>query len=313
MMDGALGRGARGGRGGGRDGDARGGRAGRGRGRGRPLLSEALRGHGALLRDAKGEQFVDELQPRDIVSRAICAQLQADGTEHVWLDATVLEDFDQRFPTIRTALDKVGLDPTTDWLPVAPAAHYCCGGVVADLDGASTLPGLWVAGEVACNGVHGANRLASNSLLDGMVFGPRVVEAIDAGKNTAEATGAMRCVLGGDGVGGRRIDPIPVGTGEPTGSGGASEVERDRFQRMMFADAGVLRDDASLSAAVEDSLDVAHRAVDDVASAELRNLATLGVAVATAARLRTETRGAHTRTDHPEPDPALEVRLVIGG
>ena len=82
---------------------------------------------------------------------------------------------------------------------------------------------------------------------------------------------------------------------------------------MMFADAGVLRDDASLSAAVEDSLDVAHRAVDDVASAELRNLATLGVAVATAARLRTETRGAHTRTDHPEPDPALEVRLVIGG
>ena len=98
----------------------------------RPLLSEALRGHGALLRDAKGEQFVDELHPRDIVSRAICAQLQADGTEHVWLDATVLEDFDQRFPTIRTALDKVGLDPTTDWLPVAPAAHYCCGGVVAD-------------------------------------------------------------------------------------------------------------------------------------------------------------------------------------
>lgn len=279
----------------------------------RPLLSEALRGHGALLRDAKGEQFVDELQPRDIVSRAICAQLQADGTEHVWLDATVLEDFGQRFPTIRMALDKVGLDPTTDWLPVAPAAHYCCGGVVADLDGASTLPGLWVAGEVACNGVHGANRLASNSLLDGMVFGPRVVEAIDAGKNTAEATGAMRCVLGGDGVGGRRIDPIPVDTGEPTGSGGASEVERDRFQRMMFADAGVLRDDASLSAAVEDSLDVAHRAVDDVASAELRNLATLGVAVATAARLRTETRGAHTRTDHPEPDPALEVRLVIGG
>lgn len=279
----------------------------------RPLLSEALRGHGALLRDAKGEQFVDELQPRDIVSRAICAQLQADGTEHVWLDATVLEDFDQRFPTIRTALDKVGLDPTTDWLPVAPAAHYCCGGVVADLDGASTLTGLWVAGEVACNGVHGANRLASNSLLDGMVFGPRVVEAIDAGKDTAEPTGAMRCVLGGGGVAGRHIDPIPVDAGDASGTSGDVATERDRFQRMMFTDAGVLRDDASLSAAVEDALDVAHRSVDDVASAELRNLATLGVAVATAARLRTETRGAHTRTDHPMSDPTLEVRLVIGG
>lgn len=278
----------------------------------RPLLSEALRGHGALLRGAGGERFVDELQPRDIVSRAICAQLQADGAEHVWLDATVLDSFDERFPTIRTALDKVGLDPASDWLPVAPAAHYCCGGVVADLDGASSLPGLWVAGEVACNGVHGANRLASNSLLDGMVFGPRVVEAIDSGKDGPEATGAMRCVLDvPDGVPGRRIDPIPVTTVDVVDDGDDVTAERDRFQRMMFADAGVLRDEQSLARAIDDAVEVASRPVSDVASAELCNLATLGAAVATAALLRTETRGAHTRTDHPETDDDLAVRLVI--
>lgn len=282
----------------------------------RPLLSEALRGHGALLRGANGEQFVDELQPRDIVSRAICAQLQADGSDHVWLDATVLDSFDHRFPTIRTALDKVGLDPATDWLPVAPAAHYCCGGVVGDLDGASSMPGLWVAGEVACNGVHGANRLASNSLLDGMVFGPRVVEAIDAGKDSADATGAMRCVLGshdGAGVPGRRIEPVPIDADTTSGDGGDTAAERDRFQRMMFADAGVLRDHSSLASAIDDAVEVAHRPVSDVASAELRNLATLGAAVVTAAQLRTETRGAHTRTDHPEADDDLAVRLVITG
>ena len=281
----------------------------------RPLLSEALRGHGALLRNAAGDRFVDELEPRDIVSRAITAQLQADGTEHVWLDATVLDSFDERFPTIRAALRRVGLDPSTDWLPVAPAAHYCCGGVVADLDGASSLPGLWVAGEVACNGVHGANRLASNSLLDGMVFGPRVVEAIDAGRGGPEASGAMRGVLDDDdaGVPGRRVtlEPLP-GPGERTASGDVAG-ERDSYQRAMTASAGVLRDDRSLRAAMAASDDVATRAVHDVATAELHNLATLGRALAAAALARTETRGAHTRTDHPGAADDLLVRLVVGG
>lgn len=276
----------------------------------RPLLSEALRGHGAFLRDLSGERFVDELEPRDIVSRAITAQLQRDGTDHVWLDATVLEGFDERFPTIRAALDRVGLDPTTDWLPVAPAAHYCCGGVVADLDGASSLPGLWVAGEVACNGVHGANRLASNSLLDGMVFGPRVVESIDAGKDAAEPSGAMRCVLAGGsgGVPGRVLAPPPAGAARDLGAATVADA-RDEFQWMMTTNAGVLRSEESLRAA----LAVATATVvppDDAASAELRNLATLAVAVIAAAQARTETRGAHTRTDHPEPDPALAVRFV---
>jgi aspartate oxidase len=141
----------------------------------RPLLSEALRGHGALIRDPDGERFVDELRPRDVVARAITAKLIEHGTDHVWLDATGLERFDERFPTIAAELRAAGLDPATDWLPIAPAAHYHCGGVLTDLRGATALPGLWAAGEVAGTGVHGANRLASNSLLEGMVFGPRVV------------------------------------------------------------------------------------------------------------------------------------------
>src|SRR5207248_1784341 len=163
----------------------------------RPLLSEALRGHGALLRDARGERFVDELQPRDVVSRAMTGRMLEQGVDHCWLDATGLENFDQRFPTIAASVRAIGLDPSRDWLPIAPAAHYLSGGVVTDLDGASALPGLWAAGEVACTGVHGANRLASNSLLEGMVFAPRAVDAILGGKDAADATGAMRAVTDG--------------------------------------------------------------------------------------------------------------------
>lgn len=148
----------------------------------RPLLSEALRGHGALLRDRDGERFVDELKPRDVVSRAMTRTMLDQNMDHLWLDATVLEDFALRFPTIADDLTQEGLDPAKDWLPVAPAAHHQCGGILTDLDGATSLPGLWAAGETTCSGVHGANRLASNSLLEGMVFGPRVVEAVAAGR-----------------------------------------------------------------------------------------------------------------------------------
>ena len=145
----------------------------------RPLLSEALRGEGAVLRDGDGVAFMaDEhpladLAPRDVVARAITRRLVATGAEHLWLDATGIPDFATRFPTVLRECTAVGLDPAADWLPVAPAAHYVSGGVCADLDGATTLPGLWACGEAACSGVHGANRLASNSLLDGLVFGSR--------------------------------------------------------------------------------------------------------------------------------------------
>ncbi len=170
----------------------------------RPLLSEALRGHGALLRDRDGERFVDELAPRDVVSRAMAARMAEQGVDHMWLDATGLERFSQRFPTIAASLTSIGLDPQHDWLPIAPAAHHLSGGVVTDLWGATALPGLWAVGEVACTGVHGANRLASNSLLEGMVFGARLAERIASGLGGPEPSGALRAVLGEapiDGIG----------------------------------------------------------------------------------------------------------------
>ena len=271
----------------------------------RPLLSEALRGHGALLRDAKGERFVDELLSRDKVSRAIAGRMLEQHVEHLWLDATGLDQFAARFPTIMAELTKVGLDPARDWLPIAPAAHYSCGGVLADLDGASSLPGLWVAGETACNGVMGANRLASNSLLDGMVFGPRVVEAIDRGVSGPSRTGAMRSLLGdGDGaIPGRRLKPPPVGAFHVT--------DRESLQRAMTLNAGVIRSADSLAIAAE--MCEGSIASDDEAAWELRNLATVGRAVCAAAQAREESRGAHTRSDFPDADDQLRVRFVIGG
>ena len=167
----------------------------------RPLLSEALRGEGAVLRDVEGAPFMTglhplaDLAPRDIVARVVYERMQETEEDHVWLDATMIDDFQHHFPTIWFSCLRANLDPTEEWLPVAPAAHYLSGGVVADLDGATTLDHLWACGEAACSGVHGANRLASNSLLDGLVFGRRVVEAILAGKETADSTGAMTGVL----------------------------------------------------------------------------------------------------------------------
>src|SRR2546421_3440476 len=212
----------------------------------RPLLSEALRGHGAVLRDASGARFVDELASRDVVAQAMTARMLEQGIDHLWLDATGLEAFDARFPTIATAVRAIGLDPARDWLPIAPAAHYLSGGVVTDLCGAAALPGLWACGEVACTGVHGANRLASNSLLEGMVFAPRVIEAIEAGREEPAATGAMRAVLGGD----AEIPGRPLAVPQLPATTGADDAEklRSRLQRTMTAGAGVLPGAASLDA-----------------------------------------------------------------
>jgi L-aspartate oxidase len=309
----------------------------------RPLLSEALRGHGAQLRDAHGERFVDELLPRDKVSRAITAVLAAQGTDHVWLDATGLERFVERFPTIAADLAEADLDPARDWLPVAPAAHYLCGGIVADLDGATSLPGLWVAGEAACNGVHGANRLASNSLLDGMVYGPRVVEAVDAGIAGPRPTGAMRCVLPADGGGtdGGRVDgdgavpgrlldlPAVLRTVAASETGGDDDdpdaavpdeagvvAARAELQRQMTVHAGVLRSKESLAAAMEAlaaaaaSAEVPPVGAGAAAHHELRNLVTVAAALIAGATARTESRGAHARTDWPDPSPEHRVRYV---
>ena len=279
----------------------------------RPLLSEALRGHGALLRDAAGERFVNELEPRDVVSRAEASIMRDQHVDHVWLDATGLEDFDERFPTIAAELRAAGLDPARDWLPVAPAAHYTCGGIVTDLEGASSLDGLWAAGEAADTGVHGANRLASNSLLEGMVFGPRAVEAIEQGVVGAEPTGAMRAVLGVDEPGG--IGGILTARPEPPPAGHASDDPaklRAVLQQAMTAGAGVTRDAASLAAADGAAVEaMAGAGGDTPAHAELRSLAEVARAIATAATRREESRGAHTRSDFPDRSPDLRRRIVL--
>jgi L-aspartate oxidase len=259
----------------------------------RPLLSEALRGHGALLRDAKGERFVDELQPRDVVARAMTARMLELDVDHCWLDATGLERFDERFPTIAASVRAIGLDPGKDWLPIAPAAHYLSGGIVTDLDGASALPGLWAAGEVACTGVHGANRLASNSLLEGMVFAPRIVEAIARGKDGPEPTGAMRSV---------KVD-------RPSRSVDLHRTRRgsrEELQKAMTEGAGVLRSATSLAATAE-----LVRGLDPGDDLELVNLVTVALGLLANATAREESRGAHSRTDFPETSPAFERRLVL--
>ncbi len=292
----------------------------------KPLLSEALRGHGALLRDEKGDRFVDELLPRDQVSRAMTARMIEQDVDHLWLDATVLENFDERFPTIAASLAEVGLDPAKDWLPIAPAAHYTCGGMVTDLDGAATVPGLWGAGEVTCTGVHGANRLASNSLLEGMVFGPRVVEAIDRGKDGPESTGAMRSVLGTDARGVIPGRPLPPPKPEPLERGVLlMKVDdpnapvtagdwRAFLQKEMTRGAGVRRDAESLDRA-HWSIGRTRAAAGDEQSiewSEVRNLADVASAIVRAAQAREETRGAHTREDFPDTAPALRARFLHG-
>ncbi len=288
----------------------------------RPLLSEALRGHGALLRDGRGERFVDELAPRDVVSRAMAERMRRDGTDHLWLDATGLEAFSVRFPTIAASLAEVGLDPAVDWLPIAPAAHHLSGGVVTDLHGATALGGLWAAGEAACTGVHGANRLASNSLLEGMVFGARAAEAMVAGIDGPAATGAMRTVLGGpdEEIPGRPVGPVPSLRPEdaPPAAGEDPAKGRVRLQAAMTAGAGVVRSAGSLDAAEAQLAELAgawagSEARDGVASGELRNLLTVAAALLASARLRTESRGAHTRSDHPGTDPAWRLRLIHAG
>lgn len=283
----------------------------------RPLLSEALRGHGALLRDISGAQFIDELAPRDVVSRAMAARMAEQGTDHLWLDATGLERFPQRFPTIAASLASIGLHPETDWLPIAPAAHHLSGGVVTDLWGATALPGLWAVGEVACTGVHGANRLASNSLLEGMVFGARLAERIVSTQPEPEPSGALRAVLGQtplDGIGCLRL-PDPARQW-PTGAGSwTSDVAklRDSLQRTMTGGAGVVRSAASLDIAAEGVAEVATALGDrtaSVAAGELGNLVQLADALLVSARSRTESRGAHSRSDYPDTDPQWRLRQV---
>jgi L-aspartate oxidase len=288
----------------------------------RPLLSEALRGHGALLRDRDGERFVDELAPRDVVSRAMAARMAEQGIDHLWLDATALERFPQRFPTIAASLASVGLDPQKDWLPIAPAAHHLSGGIVTDLWGASALPGLWAVGEVACTGVHGANRLASNSLLEGMVFAARLDERITADAVGPEPSGALRAVLGApsvDGIGcttlpGRASVVVRDPGADPSPRPDVSKL-RDVLQRAMTRGAGVVRSAESLAGS-RAVIDEVAAALGDpggsVRAGEVANLLQAADALLVAAELRAESRGAHARREYPDTDPRWRRRLAFG-
>ena len=290
----------------------------------RPLLSEALRGEGAVLRDSQGRAFMSgvhpmaDLAPRDVVSLAIARRMRESGEDHVWLDTTMIDRFELRFPTIWGLCREAGLDPREEWLPVAPAAHYLSGGVVADLDGATTVPGLWACGEVACSGVHGANRLASNSLLEGLVFGERVVSAIAGGRAGPRETGAMRGVAEALAVaeGSTHADSPPVPDSPGAAVADPSAV-RASIQRIMSADAGVERDAAGLASAASTlaALDPASGVTLPGVAAEWEvcNLARVARTIVAAARAREESRGSHARSDFPGTSERFRGRLVVTG
>jgi L-aspartate oxidase len=263
-----------------------------------PLLSEALRGDGALLVDDAGRRFVDELQPRDVVAAAIAERGGA------WLDVRPVESFEARFPNLARIARDAGLDPAHDWLPVAPAAHYFCGGVVTDLDGATSVPGLWAAGEVACSGVHGANRLASNSLVEGMVFAVRAVEAIISAKDAPAPTGALLPILDPERAGSSSVMAVLLSTplAPVDEAGGDDQKIRSILQQAMLEGAGVMRS--------ANSLDGATRQLEGLgARGETANLLTVARAVVASATARTESRGGHRRSDFPRTDRALAHRF----
>jgi L-aspartate oxidase len=258
-----------------------------------PLVSEAVRGEGAFLVDDAGDRFMQgehelaDLAPRDVVAKAILRRMRASGVEHVWLDARHfgLEKWRVRFPTILASLESHGIDPVHELIPVVPACHYASGGVRTDLSGRSTIPGLYVCGEAACTGVHGANRLASNSLLEGLVFGRRIAADI-------------RDWLATDAPAGR--EPVRY-DGE---RGLVDEGVRTDLQQLMSADAGVLRDAAGLAHAVVGLRAIAARPPGPagIAAWEVTNLTTVASALVKAAALREETRGSHWREDFPDRD-----------
>jgi L-aspartate oxidase len=249
-----------------------------------PLVSEALRGEGAYLRDGAGNRFMvgqhelAELAPRDVVAKGIHRVMLAEGSTNVWLDARHLgaEFLEQRFPTIVASCRAAGVEPAADLIPVAPAAHYASGGVRTDLRGRTSIPGLYACGEVACTGVHGANRLASNSLLEGLVFARRI--ATDIARDLPP-----------------QADPV-AGEGGPRWAV-ASQV-RYPLQLVMSREAGVLRSHDSLAAAAATLTTLgAERAPANVASWEATNLVTVAGALVAAGHCRRETRGCHWRDD----------------
>ncbi|GAA2457072.1 L-aspartate oxidase [Streptomyces glaucus] len=280
-----------------------------------PLVSEAVRGEGAHLVDADGVRFMQgqhelaELAPRDIVAKGIMRRMREQGAEHMYLDARHFGAamWEHRFPTILAACRAHGIDPVTEPVPVAPAAHYASGGVRTDSHGRTTVPGLYACGEVACTGVHGANRLASNSLLEGLVYAERIAADIAAS-------------LTGNGLRARVPEPVEH-PGRPAHPLLAPEA-RLTIQRIMTRGAGVLRSADSLVRAADrleqlhaDALDAlaenGKTAEPGVDTWEATNLLCVARVLVAAARLREETRGCHWREDRPDRDDTAWRRHIV--
>ena len=281
-----------------------------------PLISEAVRGHGAILLDQNGCRFMTfrhpmaELAPRDVVARAIF-EYEQQG-QRVFLDATSMGGgFAERFPSIHKSCQQRGLDPGRQALPVTPAAHFLMGGVQSDLNGASSLPGLFVCGEAACTGVHGANRLASNSLLEGLVFGYRTAEAL-AGSPEIPAS-----LKRGGQLDGALVEAwIPQGRGleqclpRPHDSG-KSQAMLEELRRVMWSQVGLLRQADGLIKA----LDIISQLESQAPSGalELADMLTVARLVTQAALSRRESRGSHFREDYPPPHAAASGQYLCQG
>lgn len=259
-----------------------------------PLISEAVRGEGAILLNNKNEQFMigkhpqADLAPRDVVAIEIFNQMQISGQPHVWLDATKITDFANRFPTIYASCIKNGIDPTKERIPVAPASHYASGGVLVDLNGKSSVDGLYICGESACTGAHGANRLASNSLLEGLVFGARIAAALSSNLPAQEQP-----VEDGKSF---LLDPkilLPL-------------------QIAMSEGAGVLRSEASLTKTLQTLAELSKLTSKDprIEAWEATNLHLLATVIVKSALLRTESRGSHWRSDYPQTQSNWVSRII---
>jgi len=260
----------------------------------RPLVTEAVRGEGAVIRDLHGASVMagvhplGDLAPRDVVAGAITARMRATGTDHVLLDARRLTDFAARFPTVHAACAAVGIDPAADLIPVAPAAHYSCGGVVTDVHGRTTVAGLFAAGEVARTGLHGANRLASNSLLEGLLVGERVVRAVtERVRHTSRVDAELRT-------------PVPIRT-----------LDRAMLQELMTEHASLGRDADGLDEVAARLRSAAPCVRNGRRGVEDASLSTVAAVLVLAAQARQESRGCHLRSDYPGANERLQRSSVV--
>ena len=262
-----------------------------------PLISEAVRGEGAILLNDAKEQFMKglhplaDLAPRDVVAKAIMSQMLKNNAQHVWLDVSKVPNFSERFPNIYQSCVDHGINPEKDLIPVAPAAHYASGGVRVNLSGRSTVPGLYACGETACTGVHGANRLASNSLLEGLVFAARIAD--DIHQTLRKFT---------------REEPVMMSSSEML----ISPEARSEIAHAMSAGAGVIRTRGSLENTSEALERIGELRSDKpcVEAWETTNLLTLATVIVSSALIREETRGSHWREDFPNESDAWMKRIL---